>query len=81
MDRNEMDKILNEKVESGKKISPVLPVGVKNYLIDIDGTITEDVPNEEPERMETCLPFDDALKTCNRWYDCLLYTSDAADDC
>ena len=49
MDRNEMDKILNEKVESGKKISPVLPDGVKNYLIDIDGTITEDVPNEEPE--------------------------------
>ena len=46
-----MDKILNEKVESGKKISPVLPDGVKNYLIDIDGTITEDVPNEEPERM------------------------------
>ena len=39
MDRNEMDKILNEKVESGKKISPVLPDGVKNYLIDIDGTI------------------------------------------
>ena len=37
MDRNEMDKILNEKVESGKKISPVLPDGVKNYLIDIDG--------------------------------------------
>ena len=36
-----MDKILNEKVESGKKISPVLPDGVKNYLIDIDGTITE----------------------------------------
>ena len=69
MDRNEMDKILNKKVESGKKISPVLPDGVKNYLIDIDGTITEDVPNEEPERMETCLPFDDALKTCNRWYD------------
>ena len=63
MDRNEIDKILHEKVESGQKISPVLPEGVKNYLIDIDGTITEDVPNEEPERMGTCMPFDDALKT------------------
>ena len=42
---------------------------MKNYLIDIDGTITEDVPNEEPERMATCLPFLDALKTCNSWYD------------
>ena len=30
---------------------------VKNYLIDIDGTITDDVPNEEPERMVTCEPF------------------------
>ena len=37
-------------------------------MIDIDGTITDDIPNEEPERMATCLPFDDALKTCNRWY-------------
>jgi len=32
-------------------VSPVLPEGIKNYLIDIDGTITEDVPNEEPWRM------------------------------
>ena len=38
-------------------------------MIDIDGTVTEDVPNEEPERMATCLPFEDALETLNRWYD------------
>ena len=69
MNKDELEKILHEKVESGKKISPVLPAGIKNYLIDIDGTITDDVPNEEPERMATCLPFDDALNTCNRWYD------------
>lgn len=42
---------------------------IKNYLIDIDGTITDDIPNEEPERMKTCLPFPDALETINRWYD------------
>ena len=42
---------------------------VKNYLIDIDGTITDDVPNEEPERMVTCEPFPDALATINKWYD------------
>lgn len=53
----------------GSKASPVLPEGVKNYLIDIDGTITEDVPNEEPERMATCKPFLDALKTLNSWYE------------
>ena len=69
MNKDEIERILHEKVESGKKISPVLPDGIKNYLIDIDGTITDDVPNEEPERMATCLPFDDALNTCNRWYD------------
>ena len=42
---------------------------IKNYLIDIDGTITDDVPNEEPERMVTCEPFPDALATINKWYD------------
>ena len=55
--------------DDGSLISPVLADGVKNYLIDIDGTITEDVPNEEPERMATCLPFPDALQTLNEWYD------------
>jgi len=50
-------------------ISPVLKNGVVNYLIDIDGTITEDVPNEEPERMKTCKPFADARITINKWYD------------
>ena len=38
-------------------------------MIDIDGTVTEDVPNEEPERMATCEPFPDALETLNRWHD------------
>ena len=52
--------------EVGK--SPVLPYHVKNYLIDIDGTITDDVPNEEPERMVSCLPFVDAVDTINKWY-------------
>jgi uncharacterized HAD superfamily protein len=49
-------------------VSPILTDDVKNYLIDIDGTITDDVPNEAPERMATCLPFPDALKTINKWY-------------
>ena len=40
---------LNTKIgEDGQTISPTLPENIKNYLIDIDGTITEDVPNEEP---------------------------------
>lgn len=57
------------KDAQGENASPVLPEHVKNYLIDIDGTVTEDVPNEEPERMATCLPFPDALQTLNGWFD------------
>lgn len=57
------------KNEKGENISPVLPADVKNYLIDIDGTICDDVPNEEPERMGTCEPYPDALEICNKWYD------------
>ena len=53
----------------GKNISPLLPKDVKNYLIDIDGTICEDIPNEEPERMLTAKLYPDALKTINRWYE------------
>jgi len=55
--------------KDGKHISPQLGEDVKNYLIDIDGTITEDVPNEEPERMVTCEPWLDAHKIINGWYD------------
>ncbi len=55
--------------EHGNEISPQLGEGVKNYLIDIDGTITDDVPNEEPWRMATCEPYADALEIINKWYD------------
>lgn len=55
--------------DDGLPISPQLPNGVKNYMIDIDGTVTDDVPNEEPERMKQVQPFPDALETLNRWYD------------
>lgn len=55
--------------ENGHAISPVLPENVKNYLIDIDGTICDDIPNEEPERMLTAEVYPDALETLNRWYD------------
>jgi uncharacterized HAD superfamily protein len=61
--------LLGDKDESGNAISPQLPSEVKNFLIDIDGTITDDVPNEEPERMVTCMPYPDALETMAKWYD------------
>lgn len=63
-----MSKLESITDKQGNAISPVLPDGVKNFLIDIDGTITEDVPNEQPERMVTCEPFADALQTIQQWY-------------
>jgi len=53
MQREEAESYLHKKVEDGELISPVLPEGIKNYLVDIDGTICDDIPNEEPERMAT----------------------------
>lgn len=50
-------------------VSPVLDKSIKNYLIDIDGTITDDIPNEEPERMLTCLPYENSVCMINSWYD------------
>jgi hypothetical protein len=55
--------------DKGERLSPLLTEGQKNFLIDIDGTICDDIPNEEPERMGTCLPYPDALKIVNKWYD------------
>lgn len=60
---------LIETTVDGKKISPLLSPEVKNYLIDIDGTICEDIPNEEPERMEFAKIYDGALETINNWFD------------
>jgi hypothetical protein len=40
----ELQQIFNEK---GETLSPTLPEEVKNYLIDIDGTVCEDIPNKE----------------------------------
>jgi len=57
------------KDDHGNTLSPVFSEDVKNYLIDIDGTICDDIPNEEPERMVTAKLYPDALETLNRWYD------------
>src|SRR4030095_2086173 len=59
-------KLFNEK---GETISPLLPDEIKNFLIDIDGTICDDIPNEEPERMVNVPYYEDALEVINNWYD------------
>ena len=63
---------LNEKLvalsEDGKSISPGLPDEIKNFMIDLDGTVCDDIPNEEPERMGTCEAYPDALEIINKWF-------------
>jgi hypothetical protein len=67
---NKESKNLKEVLDQdGQHLSPVLPDEVKNFLIDIDGTICDDIPNEEPERMKTCAPYPEALEMINKWYD------------
>ena len=63
------NKKLIDKTENGQKISPILPDEVKNFMIDIDGTICDDIPNEEPERMADAELYPDALETINKWYE------------
>ena len=62
-----MNKLVEKKIDR-ELISPVLPDDIKNYLIDIDGTICDDIPNEEPERMAIAKLYPDALETLNKWY-------------
>ena len=59
---------LIETTENGKRVSPKLPPHIKNFLIDIDGTICEDIPNEEPERMADAEVFPEALAKLNAWF-------------
>ncbi|MBP6073571.1 MAG: phosphoheptose isomerase [Flavobacterium sp.] len=69
MKQEEIEGKLQTLSVNGALLSPVLPEGIKNYLIDIDGTICDDIPNEEPERMVTAAVYPDALVTLNKWYD------------
>jgi uncharacterized HAD superfamily protein len=55
-------------VQQEINVSPVLPDSIKNYLIDIDGTITDDVPNEDPERMKIVEPYEGSVDMINEWF-------------
>ena len=67
--KNKKDLKLKEVEQGGKLLSPVLADDRKNYLIDIDGTICDDIPNEEPERMAAARLYPDALETTNKWFE------------
>ena len=71
-----MSKInLIEKIVDGEHISPVLPDDIKNYLIDIDGTICsqrvfskERAPDDEVSFREA-VPFPKRIEYMNSLYD------------
>jgi len=42
----------------------------KIFIIDIDGTICEDIRNEEGcQKMLEALPYNDAIEQINKWFD------------
>jgi hypothetical protein len=67
----EKDEIILKEIisENGKKASPKLPEGIKNYIIDIDGVVSEDIPNEESWRMPDAKAIPGAKEQINKWYD------------
>ena len=64
-----MEEKLIFREEANGISNPVLPEGIKNYLIDIDGTICDDIPNEQPQKMITAKAFTDALNVIQQWYE------------
>ena len=50
--------------------SPAKGNELKIFIIDIDGTICENIPNEEGiERMRNAKAYPDVIKEINKWYD------------
>jgi hypothetical protein len=41
---------LNNRQENGQSTSPIFLENVNYYLIDIDSTVCDDIPNERPEQ-------------------------------
>lgn len=69
MQQSNDSRLQNAFNEKGEALSPLLPEHVKNFLIDIDGTVCDDIPNEEPDRMISVMPYPDALKIINKWFE------------
>ena len=57
--------------ERGMAISPVLPEDCKNFLIDIDGTICEDIPikGKTEAQYRQQIPYKDRIDIINQLYD------------
>ena len=60
---------LEDKIVDGQHNRQELQEHVKNNKNHNDGTIFDEIHNEEPERMATAELYPDALVTLNKWYD------------
>lgn len=49
--------------------SPRLKAGIKNIIIDIDGVVCEDIPNEQPERMSEAAEIAGSKDKVNKWHE------------
>ncbi len=56
-------------VSPDKNKSPHLKDGLKNIIIDIDGVVCEDIPNEQPERMSRAKEIQGSKERINEWFD------------
>jgi hypothetical protein len=57
------------RVESAISARAIVSGLKKNYIIDIDGVICENVLNEEPDKMAVAREMPGARKTINGWFD------------
>jgi uncharacterized HAD superfamily protein len=62
-------KALIEIEENGKKLNPILQQSVKNYLIDNDGTICDDIPNDKPTLIAKAILYPEAIVTFLKWFE------------
>ncbi len=65
MKTEKFDEILMKDENNG---SPRLLSSLKNYIIDIDGVVCEDIPNEQPEKMPVAKEIKGSKKQINEWY-------------
>ena len=65
--RYDIDEYLDKKMVGYRQIRK--QVSKTNYIIDIDGTICDDVPNEQFERMANAKPYHNSIETINKWYE------------
>ena len=63
----DIDEYLEKKMVGYRQIRK--QVNKTNYVLDIDGTLCENIPNEQFDRMSDAKPHHNAIETINKWYE------------